>query len=84
MSVSLRGPVLNLTARAKPEFDGLGGWDGWDGLDGDQKCPLIYFILRYIKHYTHIYLNKYTYDKVVRRNLLWVQVGFFEIVQSRP
>ena len=35
-----------------------------DGLrDGlcDQKGPLIFFILRYIKHYTHIYL--YTNEK---------------------
>ena len=36
--------------------------DGWDGLDGPQKCPLIFFILRYIKHYTHIYL--YTNEKL--------------------
>ena len=28
--------------------------DGWT--DGHQKGPLIFFILRYIKHYTHIYL----------------------------
>ena len=33
-----------------------------DGLDGHQKCPLIFFILRYIKHYTHIYL--YTKEKL--------------------
>ena len=32
------------------------GWMGLDGVDGYQKCPLIFFILRYIKHYTHIYL----------------------------
>ena len=31
--------------------------DGWDGSDGKQKCPLIFLILRYMKHYTHIYLN---------------------------
>ena len=31
-------------------FDGWDGWDGLDGLDGNQKCPLIFFILRYIKH----------------------------------
>ena len=31
-------------------WDGFDGLDGWDGLDGDQKCPLIFFILRYIKH----------------------------------
>ena len=33
-----------------------------DGLDGYQKGPLIFFILRYIKHYTHIYL--YTKEKL--------------------
>ena len=48
--------------------DGLTGWrvdgltggrvDGLTGgrVDGYQKGPLIFFILRYIKHYTHIYL----------------------------
>ena len=45
--------------------------------DGNQKCPLIFFIFRYIKHYTHIYLN--VYKKVVLTNVLWVlnfgQVG---------
>ena len=34
--------------------DGRDGKDG-DGLDDEQKGPLIFFILRYIKHYTHIY-----------------------------
>ena len=38
------------------------GWDGLDGWDGPQKSPLIFFILRYIKHYTHIYL--YTKEKM--------------------
>ena len=49
---------------AKREFTGWMGWDGLvlDGVDGDQKCPLIFFILRYIKHYTHIYL--YTKEKL--------------------
>ena len=28
---------------------------------GDQKCPLIFFIFRYIKHYT--YINLYIYIK---------------------
>ena len=45
--------------------------------DGNQKCPLIFFIFRYIKHYTHIYLN--VYKKIVLTNVLWVlnfgQVG---------
>merc|ERR1712198_252881 len=31
-------------------------------VDGGQKGPLIFFILRYIKHYTHIYL--YTKEKL--------------------
>ena len=44
----------------------LMGWDGmgWGGV-GDQKCPLIFFILRYIKHYTHI--NLYIYKKMSRQ-----------------
>ena len=33
--------------------DGMGWMDG----TGYQKCPLISFILRYIKQYTHVYLN---------------------------
>ena len=57
---SLRGPVLQTLRRAHEvrEFDGTGrdGTDGSDGSDGYQKCPLIFFILRYNKHYTHIYL----------------------------
>ena len=38
--------------------------DGRTGgrVDGEQKGPLIFFILRYIKHYTHIYL--YTKEKL--------------------
>ena len=44
LTVSLWGPVLNLTARAKPDCDGL------DGLDGHGKCLLNFVILRYIKH----------------------------------
>lgn len=39
-------------------------------MDGHQKGPLIFFILRYIKHYTHIYL--YIYKKNVLANFLWV------------
>ena len=39
------------------------GWGGmgWDGVNG-QKCSLFFFILRYIKYYTHIYL--YTKEKL--------------------
>ena len=61
--MSLRGPVLTLTAR--PEGPSLMGWDGWDRMDGwygwdgteYQKCPLIFFILcMYIdKVYTYLY-----------------------------
>ena len=62
-------------------------------MDGEQKGPLIFFILRYIKHYTHIYL--YTKEKLsgqiscgfkildklgVRRNKIknTLLVGFFK------
>ena len=37
----------------------MGRVDGWEG---HQKCTLIFFIMRYIKHYTHIYL--YTKEKL--------------------
>ena len=46
--------IYNEARRA--EFDGTGGtggtgWTGWTGgTDGNQKCPLIFFNLRYIKH----------------------------------
>ena len=68
---SLRGPVLQTLRRAHEvrEFDGT-GWTGRDGWDGHQKCPLIFFILRYNRHYTHIYL--YIYKKIVPTNFLWV------------
>ena len=33
-----------------------------DGTDGDRKCPLIFFILQYIKHY-YSYILKYIYKK---------------------
>ena len=53
--MSLRGPVLTLTAR--PEGPSLMGWDRM-GLDGNQKCPLKLFILcGYIdKVYTYLYM----------------------------
>ena len=41
--------------------------DGWDGLDGNHLCPLFFFNLRYIKHYTHIYL--YIYIKNLFRQI---------------
>ena len=63
---SLRGPVLQTLRRArKREFDGTDG-----RVDGNQKCPLIFFILRYIKQYTHIYIC--IYKKIVPTNFLWV------------
>ena len=49
-------------------FDETDGTDGM-GVDGNQKCPLIFVILRYIKQYTHIYLN-ILYIKVVRTDVL--------------
>ena len=70
---SLRGPVLQTLRRAHEvrEFDGTDGTgrDGTDGTgrDGNQKCPLIFFILRYNKHYTHIYL--YIYIKKLSRQI---------------
>ena len=71
---SLRGPVLAHYSEAdRPSLMGWDGWmDGWDGMgwDGHQKCPLIFFILRYIKHYT--YTNLYIYKKNVLTNFLWV------------
>ena len=48
---SLRGPVLQTLRRAR-----LMGGTG--RIDGYQKCPLIFFILRYIKQFTHIYKKK--------------------------
>ena len=57
---SLRGPVEPYGERTK--CASLMGRDGRTGrTDGPQKCPLIFFILRYNKHYTHIYL--YIYKK---------------------
>merc|ERR1712115_480992 len=53
--------TLRTLASASVVTDGLTGGrvDGWDG---HQKGPLIFFIFRYIKHYTHIYL--YTKEKL--------------------
>ena len=48
------GSSANLTARR-----GAPSWDGSDVLDDDQKCPLIFIILRYIKDHTPIYLYMY-------------------------
>ena len=76
---SLRGPAIALRQRKKGRRaqaslmgrDGRDGLDGLDGrVDGNQKCPLIFFILRYNKHYTNIYL--YIYKKIFPTNFLWV------------
>ena len=50
---SLRGPVEPYGERTKCA--------SLMGLDGPQKCPLNLFILRYIKHYTHMHI--YIYEK---------------------
>merc|ERR1712035_193574 len=44
--------------RVDGRVDGLTG----GRVDGEQKGPLFFFILRYIKHYIHIYL--YTKEKL--------------------
>ena len=36
-------------------WDGVGWMDGWDG---HQNGPLIFFILRYIKHYTYTHYDQ--------------------------
>ena len=53
LTVSLRGPLLAHYREA--DRPSLMGWGGMVG----QKSPLILFILRYIKHYTHINLCIY-------------------------
>ena len=54
-----------------PEFFPLDViFDGLDGrTDGYQKYPLIFFMLRYIKRNTHIYLH--IYQKNVLTIILW-------------
>ena len=49
---SAAGSNASLTARATDRV----WWDGM-GLDGSQKCPLILFMLRYIKHYADFFKN---------------------------
>ena len=55
------------------------GWDGmdvWDGVDGVGKMAFIVFILRFIKHYTHIYLNIHkSSPHKFRMGLIFDQVG---------
>ena len=71
------GSSANLTARrGSAEFTGV-GWDGL-GLDGDQKGPLIFFILRYIKHYT--YTNLYISKKRSRQISCGFLVGVLKSV----
>ena len=79
------GSSANLTARRFAPS--LMGWDGmgW-GVMGDQKCPLIFFILRYIKHYT--YTNLYIYKKCPEKFLvglkIWTSWGPDEKIQKHP
>ena len=50
---SAAGSNASLTARATDRV----WWDGM-GLDGSQKCPLILFMLRYIKNYADFFIDK--------------------------
>ena len=59
----------NLTTSAS-EFDGT-GWTGWTGY---QKGPLIFLILRYIKHYT--YINLYIYNIYIKKLSRQISCGF--------
>ena len=59
----------------------VGRMDGWDG---EQKGPLIFFILRYIKHYAHIYLH--TKQKLSGQFFFCIQVYMsivFNISQNK-
>ena len=51
-TVSLRGPAQDL----HDEAEGRVVRTDRTGRDGNQKCPFIFFILRYIDYNTHIYL----------------------------
>ena len=66
--MSLRGPVLTLTAR--PEGPSLMGRVG--RVDGHQKCPLKFFILcGYLE--TFIYILVYEI-KIVTNNLMGLKI----------
>ena len=75
LTVSLQGPVLTL--RRGVERRAWWGGVRWYGIGRSSKVFFNFFILRYIKHYAHIYLNLFI--KTVRTNFLWVlnigQVG---------
>ena len=65
----------------------MDGWDGLDGWDGNQKCPLIFFILRYIEE--GVRGNNNIGIKKCTTNFLWVlnlrQVGeILENFQKHP
>ena len=62
--MSLRGPVLTLTAR--PEGPSLMGWDGWDG-------TLVFFVLLFSSYFVRIrYIPTYTYTKKLPPTFLYV------------
>ena len=56
------------------------------GLNGNQKCPLIFFILRYIKHHPHIYLNIYKKnpEKISYGFQFWWSWGPDAKIQKHP
>ena len=54
LTASLWGPVLTLRRDTKCRVVRV---DRWDDMDGSHFGPLSFFVLRYIKHQLHIYLN---------------------------
>ena len=54
------------------------GWNGMDEWDGTvhQKGPLIFFILRFIKHYTYTY---YIYIYILYSDKLFVGLKFGQV-----
>ena len=86
-SISSRGPIvftsgLILGSEIFRQFQNMAAGEAflkpqkcfllWTGEMGWTKCPLIFFILRYIKHYIHI--NLHIYKKIVPTNFLWVKI----------
>ena len=73
--MSLRGPVITLTARPEgPSLMGRVGRVGRVGrmgrVDGDQKCPFNFFIIfRYID-YIYIYIYLLIYEMKIVTNIL--------------
>ena len=58
--MSLRGPATQDLHNERAKRASLMGQDGTEGLDGEQKCPLIFFIIcEYIdKVYIYLYTKK--------------------------